>query len=161
MRDTAPRAATRHEIEVARAIRASGRRLTAQRSKILSTLRAAGGHATAEQIYARVSAADPHAGLSLSTVYRTLEQFAELRLVARLDGASGSASYEWRDPEAPHQHLLCGDCGAIAELELPELVALGERIRERTGFEPDIHHLGIAGLCRDCAARRRRESRTG
>ncbi len=171
MSDSTPRARTRrevergtighHEVEVERAVRASGRRLTAQRSKILSALRASGGHATAEQIYVRVSAADPHAGISLSTVYRTLEQFAEVRLVARLDGASGSASYEWRDPEAPHQHLLCGECGAVDELELPELVALGEHIRERTGFEPDIHHLGIGGLCRRCVALRRRRSRAG
>ncbi len=161
MSERAPSAAVPHEIEVERAIRASGRRLTAQRSKILSALRASGGHATAERIYARVGAADPHAGISLSTVYRTLEQFAEVRLVARLDGGSGSASYEWRDPEAPHQHLLCGDCGTVAEVELPELVELGERIRERTGFEPDIHHLGIGGLCTRCSARRRREARSG
>jgi Fur family ferric uptake transcriptional regulator len=161
MRERAPGAAIAHEIEVERAIRASGRRLTTQRSKILCALRASGGHATAEQIYARVSAADPHAGISLSTVYRTLEQFAEARLVARLDGGSGSASYEWRDPESPHQHLLCGECGAVAEVELPELVELGERIRERTGFEPDIHHLGIGGLCTRCAPRRRQAARSG
>lgn len=161
MRDKDPRTPLRHEIEVERAVRASGRRLTAQRSKILTALRASGEHATAEQIYARVSAAVPHAGISLSTVYRTLEQFAEARLVARLDGASGSARYEWRDPETPHQHLLCGDCGTVAEVELPELVEFGGLIRERTGFEADIHHLGIGGLCQRCAARRRQDARTG
>ena len=158
MCDSNRRSTIHHEIEVERAIRASGRRLTPQRSKILSGLRASGGHATVEQIYARVSSADPHSGISLSTVYRTLEQFAEARLVARLSSATGSSSYEWRDPEAPHQHLLCVSCGTVAEVELPELIELGERIRERTGFEPDIHHLGIGGMCGGCVTRQRQEN---
>ena len=143
------------EAEVERALRASGRRFTMQRSKILAALRHGDGHQTADEICARVRREDPHAGISLSTVYRTLETLKQMRLVSDLHTRSGTATYEWTEQERPHHHLVCRQCGQAVEIELPELAAIEDEIRTRSGFEPDIRHLGISGVCSRCRGPKR------
>ena len=86
------------EPEIAQAVRERGRRLTIQRAKILSALRHASDHQSAEQILDRVRDDDPHADISLSTVYRTLETSTGLQLTSELRGASGTSVFEWNDP---------------------------------------------------------------
>ena len=140
------------ESDVERALRESGRRFTMQRSKILTALRHGGGHRTADEIFERVHAEDPHAGISLSTVYRTLGTLKQMRLVSELEGGAGSTRYEWSGAGDPHHHLVCRECGWTAEVGLPELAAIVDEIRDHSGFEPDIRHLGITGLCADCRA---------
>jgi Fur family ferric uptake transcriptional regulator len=137
------------ESDIEQALRESGRRFTMQRSKILTALRHGGGHRTADDIFERVRADDPHAGISRSTVYRTLDTLMQMQLVSELPGA-GTTTYEWTDRDAPHHHLVCRRCGAATEIEVPVLTDIEAEIRARTGFEPDIHHLGITGLCASC-----------
>ena len=138
------------EPEIARAVRERGRRLTIQRARILSALRHASDHQSAEQILDRVLDGDPHAGISLSTVYRTLETAADLGLTSALRGASGTAVYEWAEPDAAHHHVECAACGRSAAVELDSLRLAEAEIRDRAGFEADIRHLAIPGLCPDC-----------
>ncbi len=138
------------ESEVEQALRASGRRVTVQRSKILAAVRHSDGHASADQIFERVRTEDPHAGISLSTVYRTLGTLRQMQLVSELDSVSGTATYERADSESSHHHLVCRECGEATEVELPALGRIEVEIEERTGFEPDIRHLGISGLCAAC-----------
>ena len=109
------------EPEIALAVRERGRRLTMQRARILSALRHASDHQTAEQVLERVRGDDPHADISLSTVYRTLETATGLQLTSELRGASGTATYEWNDPGTTHHHLECGGCGRAEEVELASL----------------------------------------
>lgn len=141
------------ELDVARAIREGGLRLTVQRAKIVAALRHGGDHQTAEAIHARVLEQEPHTGISLSTVYRTLETLREMNLVSLLDPGSGTTTYEWSTPERPHHHLVCRECEGVMEIELPALAGVQGQIREGTGFEPDFDHLGISGLCAGCAAK--------
>ena len=138
------------EPEIAQAVRERGRRLTIQRAKILSALRHADEHQSAEQILDRLRADDPLADISLSTVYRTLETAASLRLTSELRGASGTAVYEWSEPGTTHHHIECGACGRTEVVELASLQLAEAEIRERAGFDADIRHLAIPGRCRDC-----------
>ena len=138
------------EPEIAQAVRERGRRLTIQRAKILSALRHANVHQSAEQILDRVRDDDPHADISLSTVYRTLETSTGLQLTSELRGASGTSVFEWNDPDTTHHHLECRDCGTTEEVDLSSLQIAEAEIRERAGFEADIRHLAIPGLCADC-----------
>ena len=140
------------EPEIAQAVRDRGRRLTIQRVKILSALRHASEHQSAEQILARVRGDDPLADISLSTVYRTLETATALRLTSELRGASGTALYEWNEPGTSHHHVECRACGRTESVELASLALAEAEIRERAGFEADIRHLAIPGLCAGCRA---------
>ena len=136
------------ESGVTEAIRASGRRLTMQRTKILAALHALPGHSTAEQIHAHVCAHET-ADMALSTVYRNLDALVEMGLVAAFTDASGPTTYEWA-AEAHHHHLLCDDCGHTAEVELLALDALSREVEQSHGFAADMRHLAIHGRCAGC-----------
>jgi len=136
------------ESGITEAIRASGRRLTIQRTKILAALHELPGHTTAEQIHAHVSAREA-AEMALSTVYRNLDALVEMGLVAAFADASGVTTYEWA-AEAHHHHLLCDDCGHTAEVELRALDALSREVQQEHGFAADMRHLAIHGRCAGC-----------
>ena len=138
------------EPDTARAVRDRGRRLTVQRAKILSALRHAGEHRSAEQILDSVREADPHAEISLSTVYRTLETATELQLTSELRGAAGISVYEWNAPGTTHHHLQCTNCGRTEEVELASVQIAEAEIRAKVGFDADIRHLAIPGRCAAC-----------
>ena len=138
------------EPEIAQAVRQRGRRLTIQRAKILSALRHAREHQSAEQILDRVHHDDPLADISLSTVYRTLETATGLQLTSELRGAAGATVYEWSEPGTTHHHIECSACGRTEVVELTSIQLAEAEIRERAGFEADIRHLAIPGLCLDC-----------
>lgn len=135
---------------IADAIRASGRRLTIQRARILEALHRLPGHSTAEQIHAAVSEDGGDVEMALSTVYRNLEALAEMGLVTAFASGAGVTTYEWAGGETPHHHLLCEDCGHSEEVELPSLHALIDEVDRAHGFAVDLRHLAIRGHCRAC-----------
>ena len=135
-----------HEQKFAEKIRAQGYRLTPQRQLVLDTLCAMGGHATAGAVYDQVSAQMP--ALNQATVYRTLEFFAELRRVARSD-IGGQTVYEIVG-ESPHYHLVCRCCNHVYELAADQLGDLADWLQAEHGFQADLDHLIITGICADC-----------
>jgi Fe2+ or Zn2+ uptake regulation protein len=89
-------------------------------------------------------------GVSLPTVYATLELLEELGLVRRVAGASGSVRYDPRTDE--HQHLVCRRCGAVVDVDAPvDSDALLAAARA-TGFAPDRSQVVVSGLCAACQA---------
>ena len=149
------------EPSVAQTIRASGRRLTIQRARILDALHRLSGHSTAEQIHALVSAHDGDAEMALSTVYRNLDALAAMGLVTAFANGSGATTYEWAGDETPHHHLLCDDCGHSQEVELPSLSTLTTEVRREHGFAVDLHHLAITGQCARCQRAPSKMSKAG
>ncbi|HUV95705.1 MAG TPA: transcriptional repressor, partial [Anaerolineae bacterium] len=69
-----------------------GFRITPQREMVLASLHHIDGHATVDEIYARVQARS--SSVDVSTVYRTLELLKEFRLVAYIDLGDGQHRYE-------------------------------------------------------------------
>lgn len=123
-------------------------RVTSQRLLIHRTLQAGARHMTAEQVLAAVSRKLP--GVSLPTVYATLELLEGLGLARRLPTGSGAVLF---DPRVdPHAHTVCRRCGAAADLEAPPAPARAFADAKRSGFAPDHAQLVIWGLCGRCAA---------
>lgn len=141
------------------AIRATGRRMTMQRSKILDALRSLEGHQAADAIYAEVCRHDPRAEMALSTVYRTLDTLVQMGLVAAFDDGTGTVRYEWAGDAQPHHHLVCDDCGHVDEVALDSVPALEHEVDHRHGFAAEIRHLAIRGQCADCRDDRPSRSR--
>jgi Fe2+ or Zn2+ uptake regulation protein len=103
---------------------------------------------TAEQLLEKVSDVLP--GISLPTVYATLELLEDLGLVRRFGTGSGAVLFDSRVD--PHAHTVCRRCGATEDLEDSSLSAeLAARAVE-TGFAPDHTQLVVWGLCGRCAA---------
>lgn len=128
-------------------LRRAGQKVTPQRLMVLTALRHAEGHATAAEIFAQVRATYPY--VDISTVYRTLASLKELRLVTETDMGTGDLSYEWAGT-TPHHHLICQRCAAVTELDHRYMADLGNAVRAAYGFEANLDHFAIFGLCRAC-----------
>ncbi len=134
--------------QLIRELRGRGLRVTSQRIVIHRALCSEAQHMTAEQILEKVSGVLP--GVSLPTVYATLELLEDLGLVRRFGTGNGAVLFDSR--VEPHAHTVCRRCGATADLDggvLSEEVAA--RAAE-TGFVPDHTQLVVWGLCGGCAA---------
>ncbi len=141
------------ELEITEALQERGLRRTAQRARILVTLRHASRQLTAAEVYAGLEHSgdvETSAPISLSTVYRTLEGLRDAGLVAAHEAQPGATTFEWAHEATTHHHLRCVRCGHTLEVELPRLTALETEIRARTGFEASTRHLAISGVCRTC-----------
>jgi Fe2+ or Zn2+ uptake regulation protein len=122
------------------ALRAGGHRVTSQRLVLYRVLNELARHATAE--------APRLPGLSLPTVYATLDLFAHLGVARRVDGAGSAALYDPRTDD--HHHFLCRRCGRILDVE----AAVDERrltaAARAAGAEVDGIEVTLRGLCADC-----------
>ncbi len=134
------------ETETAQMLREAGQKLTPQRMMILSALRHTDGHLTAPEIYERISNENPY--VDVSTVYRTLGVLKELRLVSETDMGAGDTAYEWVSEH--HHHLICRQCGSVGSLDHRYLEKLGAEILGESGFQPDVDHFAIFGVCASC-----------
>jgi Fur family ferric uptake transcriptional regulator/Fur family peroxide stress response transcriptional regulator len=130
------------------AIRERGGRVTPQRLIILRALCDEPRHVTAEDLLASVEQRLP--GVSLPTIYATLDLFERLGVVRRVPTAGGTIVYDSR--AGAHHHLVCRSCGAVSDLEAP-LDASGALAAARdAGFECEDASLTVLGRCASCAA---------
>lgn len=117
-------------------------RLTPQRETVLRVLLDhADTHLTAEEVYLEARNRAPELGLA--TVYRTLDLFARLGVVRRLDAGEGVARYEFHPEGAGHyhHHLICLECGQILEFEQDLLDRVERAVERETGFRVVDHSL--------------------
>ena len=128
-------------------LKQSGHRLTPQRLLILSALRHARGHLSAVHVLERVKESYPY--IDVSTVYRTLGVLKDMRLVSETDIGGGEYLYEWLDQER-HHHLICRECESLTLLDHRYLEDLGTEVLDDYGFQADIDHFAITGLCQGC-----------
>lgn len=132
-------------------LRERGLRLTPQRLMILELLERSSGHVAPEDIYQQVHQRFPM--INRSTVYRTLDTLEDLGVVRHGHVEDGAARYHLAH-EAHHLHLTCHRCGHALEVDdLTFADPLVRALRERFGFEADLTHFPISGLCADCARR--------
>lgn len=127
-------------------VRQHGCRITWQQLAVLQALCELDGHASAELIHKKMGKRQQD--VDLSTVYRTLERFRDLRILSQTDLGKGRAEYEIVT-DRPHHHLFCRRCGHTIDLSHDYLTAMAEAIDQDFGFRPILDHLAIFGLCRE------------
>lgn len=108
-----------------------GLRCTKQRERIYHALAMTTEHPTAEELHGIVRAAHP--GLSLATVYNTLEVFTKHGLCRKLPSANGACRYD--ADLSQHVHLTTPDGQVI---DLPD--DLSRQILSRVKPE-DLHEI--------------------
>jgi len=134
--------------QLAAALRNRGQRVTSQRLVIHRALRELDRHVSAEQVLDAVRPRLP--GISLPTVYATLELLEELGTVRRVSRAHGPALFDPR-PD-PHHHLVCRVCGRVQDFDAPLDLDAATAAAAGQGFAPDRCELVVSGRCADCAA---------
>lgn len=130
-----------------RTLHQRGMRMTPQRQLVLDAV-AELGHATPDQICARVQQAAP--AVNITTVYRTLDLLEGLDLVRHAHLGHGAPSYSTRTHE--HVHLVCHSCGGVDEVPPHELDGLAGALQRRVGFALDPTHLALSGTCAQCSS---------
>lgn len=123
-----------------------GFRLTPQRRLILDAICEGQGHTTFDEIYARLKAKRP--SINQATLYRALSFFEQVHLVVSAE-ISGKTVYEIANPQH-HHHLLCRKCGWIGVLDHAHLRELAAELLREYGFQADVDHLIVTGLCHKC-----------
>ena len=124
--------------------------MTPQRRAIVAEIMRTQGHISPTSLARKVRGEMP--GVNASTIYRTLSMLEEVGVLAHAH-LEGGAEYH-RTEEARHVHLTCSSCGAEDDLSMSEAEALIGVIRRHHGFDPDLTHFAISGLCAECLARR-------
>jgi Fur family transcriptional regulator, ferric uptake regulator len=128
-------------------LRERGLRMTPQRQLILDVVASMHGHATADQVYQQVVRSFPD--VNVTTVYRTLEVLEEIGIVRHTHFHDGVSQFQ-RTDEPPHHHMLCTRCGADVDIDLSLLVPLARALHKRYGFQADLTHTAIVGVCQAC-----------
>lgn len=121
-------------------------RLTKQRAAILRALEG-DSHLSAETILERVRSELP--GVSLGTIYRTLDILRELGLVQIFSYAGSASRFEAAIEK--HHHLLCTKCGQLVNVDAPGLGDIARSIGTGRGFSEIDCALTITGRCTGCS----------
>ena len=125
----------------------SKRKHSYKRDAILDCIRCTDCHPTAEWVYQQLKPTIPD--LSLATVYRNIGVFKQSGEIRSLGVVNGLERYD--GDLRPHAHLLCRNCGAVADLEAVELPgALIEQLERDFGGSITGYQLQFTGLCAAC-----------
>lgn len=125
-----------------RQLRRAGVRITQPRRIILSILSETDDHPDAMEIFQRASALD--AGISLSTVYRTMKLLEGMGTIHRHAFEGGPARFE-RAGDEHHDHLIDLDTGDVIEFQSERIEELQAEIARALGYDIVHHRLELYG----------------
>jgi Fur family ferric uptake transcriptional regulator len=137
------------EVETVRTmIRNAGVRATPARIAAMQELRSASAPLTHAELSDRLVPL----GFDKATVFRNLNDLAEIGLVARTELGDHVWRFEAIDPDHPdksgHPHFVCTSCGTVQCLEPMEFTTVSRRKAASIGRITDIL---LKGECSDCA----------
>lgn len=135
------------EAQLRDALEASGHRVTEQRAAVYRFLSGTDTHPSADEVFLHVRDAVP--GISLATVYKSLETLVGCGLAVKLSYGDDSARYDGRTD--PHHHVRCLACGSVADVPgqapEPDVERLGGLV---DGFRVTGYRLELTGYCTGC-----------
>lgn len=119
--------------------------MTTQRTAIYNALCATTAHPTAEELFLMVRG--QMAGISLATVYNTLEMLVQEDMALKITGKR-SARYDATC--TPHAHARCLRCDSVFDLprhDMPEFIA---SLPMPEGFVAKLASIEVEGVCKAC-----------
>lgn len=117
-------------------------RLTENRRIVARVVSQSDDHPDVEEVYRRALKINPRIGVA--TVYRALNMFEELGLIARHDFLGrGKSRYEKLESEEHHDHLVDISTNEVHEFYNEELEKLKEKIARDHGFDLVGHRLEL------------------
>lgn len=122
--------------------------ITRQRKVIVEEVDRINHHPTVDEIYGKVRQKLPK--ISLGTVYRNLEQLADMKVLKKLEFKDQSRRFEMKRDD--HYHLICTKCARIDDVrfEVVTDTIVRELAKETMGYEVHEHRVDIYGLCPGC-----------
>lgn len=130
-------------------LKANGLKFTIQREVILEMLYNSDEHLTPEGLHHLIQKKHPELNTGIATVYRTLSLLEDSDIVTSLSFGAQGKKYELGAKDH-HDHLICTECGSIAEFVDEEIETRQHKIAEEFGFKMSDHSMQIYGTCKAC-----------
>jgi Fur family ferric uptake transcriptional regulator len=132
-------------------LRRSGARAGAARDAVVEFLAAQDCCVTAQELFDGLRSAGRSVGIA--SVYRALDQLAELGLVHRVELGEGLTRFEPAHPGGEHHHhLVCGTCGKVDTFDDPELERAIREVAGSHDYSLGQHDVVLRGSCQACRA---------
>ncbi len=142
--------------EAARICARRGVRLTPLRRRVLELLWDSHAPAGAYDLLRRLATETERS--APPTVYRALDFLLAQGLIHRIESLNAYVGCVHPDGSHGAQFLICGDCGAAAEVHDPWVDAAIARRAEALGFAVGRKTVEVRGRCRPCQRQREAES---
>ena len=140
------------------ALEAKGHRFTEQRAAVYRFLSGTTSHPHADDVFQAVRGQIP--GISLATVYKSLETLVNCGLAAKLTYGDGSARYDARMDL--HHHARCLSCGRVMDVPSDRIMEEIEGLSQGLdGFSVLGYRLELTGFCGACSPHQHKHSSTG
>ena len=85
-----------------------------------------------------------------ASVYRILDELAELGVVTKVELGQGVARYEPARAEHHHHHLVCDTCGDVVPFHDEALERAITALSRRVDFDVAEHDIVLHGACAEC-----------
>jgi Fur family transcriptional regulator, ferric uptake regulator len=128
-----------------------GLKYTPERRMLLEEILSTHEHFEAEELLVTLRQAGKR--VAKATIYRTLPLLVECGIIKQLQLGDKMARYEHVLGHAPHDHIICRQCGRIVEFDNSQVSGLRDEIARQHGFTPSGHRFQITGLCSDCGGK--------
>ena len=130
-------------------LKEAGLKTTLPRLRVLSILEHSKiRHLSAEDVYKELLI-EENEPIGLATIYRVLTQFEDAGLVIKHNFEGERAVFELND-EAHHDHMVCVNCGNVAEFFDRRIESLQDKVANDHGFTIQDHSLTLYGICKRC-----------
>ncbi len=126
------------------------KRLTRERDIVLEQVFSSHEHFDREDLVSTLTARTDGNRVSRATVYRTLQELERSGLLRKVARANGRDVFEHDYGYPQHDHLICGECGALIEFPAEEVAKVVSRVAASHGFRESGHRLEVYGICDDC-----------
>ncbi|MBC6953184.1 MAG: transcriptional repressor [Leptolyngbya sp. PLA2] len=124
-----------------RKLKSEGLKYTPERAQVLDTIIRFDGLFEAERLLDEVRRSGFR--VSKATVYRTLKLLQEAGIIQRVLSGDDQAHYQMVYGSRPNDLLVRVDTGEVVRIDVPELIAIRDRICRQHGLEPRGHRLHV------------------
>jgi len=133
-------------VDIQNKLKKEGRRLTKPRQEIMKIM--SDYPLSAQGIHNKLKKKNQH--MNLTSVYRSLELFAEMGQIRVLELGDGKKRYERINESNHHHHFTCHTCGSIKDISSSVEEAMIKDIQKRSNFTVTSHSIELSGICNNC-----------
>lgn len=125
-----------------------GSRYTIQKRLIVKEIGKMKQHFEVDNFVGKMKRKD--ANCSRATIYRTIKQLLEAKMLQRIQTKDGKVYYEQNYHKEHHAHLICNTCGKIDEISEETISVWIRNYCKLKNFDAAYQSLHIYGTCTHC-----------